>query len=155
MILSSVKTYNSLSIPPLLPVTCDIRTASDCVGHLAEGPTYWLAGWLTNQPTLWAQSLYNQQSLSWWGKPGPPGWGSLKNRDSDLWSWVPWNSDLRKAALAMPDKNGKLQTRLLVREGAPDQQSRNCLKNNQRENGKNWSRVPDGCVGHWPTDCRS
>jgi hypothetical protein len=22
----------------------------------------------------------------------------------------------------------------------------NCLKNNQRENGKNWSRVPDGCL---------
>jgi hypothetical protein len=40
----------------------------------------------------------------------------------------------------------KLQTRLLVREGAPYQQTRNYLKNNQRENGKNWSRVPDGSL---------
>jgi hypothetical protein len=34
--------------------------------------------------------------------------------------------------------------RLLVREGAPHQQTWNYLKNNQRENGKNLSRVPDG-----------
>jgi hypothetical protein len=46
----------------------------------------------------------------------------------------------------MPCKNWKLQTRLLVREGAPHQQTRKCLKNNQRENGKNWSRVPDECL---------
>jgi hypothetical protein len=32
------------------------------------------------------------------------------------------------AALAMPSKNWKLQTRLLVSEGAPHQQIRNCLK---------------------------
>jgi hypothetical protein len=35
---------------------------------------------------------------------------------------------LRKAALTMPGKNLKLQIRLLVREGAPHQQTRNCLK---------------------------
>jgi hypothetical protein len=58
----------------------------------------------------------------------PAGWRSLKNRDSKLCSWVPWDSDLRKAALSMPGKNWKLQTRLLVREGAPHQQTRNCLK---------------------------
>jgi hypothetical protein len=46
----------------------------------------------------------------------------------------------------MPDKNWKVQTRLLVREGAPHQQTRNWLKNYQRENGKNWSRVPNGCL---------
>jgi hypothetical protein len=39
-----------------------------------------------------------------------------------------------------------LQTRLLVREGTPHQQARNCLKNYPKENGKNWSRVPDGCL---------
>jgi hypothetical protein len=32
------------------------------------------------------------------------------------------------------------------RQRGPHQQTRNCLKNNQRENGKNWSRVPDGCL---------
>jgi hypothetical protein len=46
----------------------------------------------------------------------------------------------------MPSKNWKLQTQLLVREGTPHQQIQNCLKNNQRENGKNWSLVPDGCL---------
>jgi hypothetical protein len=43
-------------------------------------------------------------------------------------------------------KTDEVQTRLLVREGAPHQQTRNCLKHNQGENGKNWSRVPDGCL---------
>jgi hypothetical protein len=52
-------------------------------------------------------------------EPGPPGWRSLKNRDNKLGSKVPWDSDLRRAALSMPRKNRKLQTRLLVREGVP------------------------------------
>jgi hypothetical protein len=39
------------------------------------------------------------------------------NRDNKMCSWVPRDWDLRKAALAMPIKNGNLQTRLLVREG--------------------------------------
>jgi ABC-type phosphate transport system auxiliary subunit len=34
---------------------------------------------------------------------------------------------LRKAVLVMPGKNWKVQTRLLVREGAPHQQTRNFL----------------------------
>jgi hypothetical protein len=36
-----------------------------------------------------------------------------------------------------------LQTRLLVREGATNLQSRKCLKEISRRN-KNWSQVPDG-----------
>jgi hypothetical protein len=60
---------------------------------------------------------------SWLG-----GGGGLKNIDNKLCSWVPWHSDLSKAALAMPGKNGKVQTRLLVREGAPHQQTQNCQK---------------------------
>jgi hypothetical protein len=68
-------------------------------------------------------------------------------KNNKLWSWVPWDSDLRKAALAMPGKNWKAQTRLLVKEDAPHQQTRNCKKkNDQRENGKNWSQVPCGCL---------
>jgi hypothetical protein len=79
-------------------------------------------------------------------EPGHPGWGSLKNRDNELCLWVPWDSDLRKTPLAMPGKNWKIYTRLLVREGAPHKQTWNCLKNNQRQNGKNCSRVPDECL---------
>jgi hypothetical protein len=41
---------------------------------------------------------------------------------------MPWEPDLKKAALAMRSKNWKLHTRLLVREGAPRQQIRNYLK---------------------------
>jgi hypothetical protein len=51
-------------------------------------------------------------------------------------SWVPWDSDLRKAALAIPGKNWKLQTRLLVREGAPQQLARNYLKIMKERRGK-------------------
>jgi hypothetical protein len=45
----------------------------------------------------------------------------------------------------MPSNNWKLQTRPLVKEGAPQQQTHNCLKI-INERGKNWSRVPDGCL---------
>jgi hypothetical protein len=41
---------------------------------------------------------------------------------------IPWGPDLRKTVLAMSSKNWKLWTLLLVREGAPHQQIRNCLK---------------------------
>jgi hypothetical protein len=90
-------------------------------------------------------------------EPGPPGWGSLKYRDNKLYSWVPWDSNLRKATLAMPGKNWKLQTRLLVREGAPHQQTRNCRKIIKVRMGKlvacpRW--VPDTRTD-WPNDCRS
>jgi hypothetical protein len=74
---------------------------------------------ITGLPCSWGE---------WIQESGPPGWGSLKNRDNKICSSVPWDSDLRMAALAMPGKNWKLQTRLLVREGAPYQQTCNCLK---------------------------
>jgi hypothetical protein len=77
---------------------------------------------------------------------GPPGWGSLKNRDNKICSWVPWDSDLRKDALAMPGKDLKLQTRLLVREGTQHEHTRNSLKIIKDRRGKDWSRVPDGCL---------
>jgi hypothetical protein len=67
---------------------------------------------------------------------GPPGLGSLKNRDNKLCSLISWDSDLRKAAVAMLRKNWILQARLLVREGAPHQQTRNCLKLMKERMGK-------------------
>jgi hypothetical protein len=76
---------------------------------------------------------------------GSPDWGSLKSKDNKLCSWVPWDSDLRKAALAMPGKNSKLQTQLFIREGTPHQQTRNC-KREREKNKKNWSLVPGGCL---------
>jgi hypothetical protein len=76
-------------------------------------------------------------------EPGLPGWGGLKNRGNKLCSRVQWDSDLRKDALAMPGKNWKVQTRPLVREGAPRQETRNCKKNLRM--GKR-SRVPGGCL---------
>jgi hypothetical protein len=54
-------------------------------------------------------------------------------------------------------KKLKTTTRHLVREGAPRQQTRNCLENNQREKlkklvaGLRWK--PDTRTD-WPTDCR-
>jgi hypothetical protein len=54
--------------------------------------------------------------------------GESQNRDNEICSWIPWDSDPRKTALGMPSKNWKLQTRLLVREGAPNQQTRKYLK---------------------------
>jgi hypothetical protein len=74
------------------------------------------------------------------------GWGSLKNRDNKICSWVPWDSDGRKASLAMPGKNWKLQTRLLVWGDTPNHTNPQLSKNNKSEKGENWSRVPDECL---------
>jgi hypothetical protein len=89
-------------------------------------------------------------------EPGLPGWGSFKNRDNKICSWVPWDSDLRQAELAMPSKNWKLQTRLLVRQDAPHQQNSNCLKIIEERRGKICSGSQMG-TGHqdrsadWPS----
>jgi hypothetical protein len=48
-------------------------------------------------------------------------------------------------------KNCK-RIRLIVREDAPRQQIRNCLKILKERRGKNWSRVPDGCLTPRQTD---
>jgi hypothetical protein len=83
--------------------------------------------------------------------------GVKKNTDNKIYSWVLWDSDLRKATLVMPSKNCKLQMRLLIRECAPHQQIPKCLKI-IKERGKKlvtcpkW--VPD-TKADWPTDCRS
>jgi hypothetical protein len=46
--------------------------------------------------------------------------------DSKIWSRVQRDSDPRKTALARASSIYKRQTRLLVREGAPQKQDRNC-----------------------------
>jgi hypothetical protein len=60
---------------------------------------------------------------------------------SKIWSWFPRDSDLRMTALARTNSNCKRQTRPLVREGLPHQQTSNCLTVI-----KIVSWVPDGCL---------
>jgi hypothetical protein len=101
------------------------RTSSDRRGVFGAVP----AEGIWRDKEINSKSCYDWRSVSQYiQEPDPPGWGSLKNRDKKIFSWVPFDSDLGKAALAMPRKNWKLQTRLLIREGAPHQQTRDCLK---------------------------
>jgi hypothetical protein len=55
--------------------------------------------------------------------------GESKKIETKLCSWVPWDSDPRKTALAMASNIWKLRTRPLVRKGVLHQHNRNCLKN--------------------------
>jgi hypothetical protein len=93
-----------------------------------------MPGSITGLPCFWGKLIQ---------KPGLPGWGSLRNWDGKIWSWGPQDSDPRKTVLARPSNNWKLQTGSLIREGAPHQQTCNCIKIIQKGK-KNWSRVPDG-----------
>jgi hypothetical protein len=61
--------------------------------------------------------------------------------DSKIGSRVPRDSDPRMTALARISSNCKRQTRSLVRESAPHQQTRNCLTAI-----KIWSSDPDVCL---------
>jgi hypothetical protein len=58
--------------------------------------------------------------------------------DSKIWSWVLGDLDRRMTVLARANSNSKWQTCPLLREGAPDQQTHNCLAII-----KIWSWVPD------------
>jgi hypothetical protein len=60
---------------------------------------------------------------------------------SKIWSWVPWDSDPGMTTLARTSRNCKRQTHYLVREGAPNQEIRNCLAVI-----KIWSWAPDECL---------
>jgi hypothetical protein len=51
--------------------------------------------------------------------------------ESKIWSPVPRDSDPRKTALARVSSTYKRQIRPLVREGAPQEQDRNCLTSNK------------------------
>jgi hypothetical protein len=52
--------------------------------------------------------------------------GKSRIWDSKMWPRVLWDSDQKMTALARTSRNCKRQTRSLVREGAPNQQTRNC-----------------------------
>jgi hypothetical protein len=53
--------------------------------------------------------------------------GESRIRDRKIWSRVPRDSDPRMTVLAKSSSNCKRQTRPLVRDSAPHQQTRNCL----------------------------
>jgi hypothetical protein len=46
--------------------------------------------------------------------------------DSKIWPWVLWDSDQKMTVVARASRNCKWQSRPLVREVAPNQQSHNC-----------------------------
>jgi hypothetical protein len=71
--------------------------------------------------------------------------------DSKIWSRVPRDSDPRKTALARASSIYKRQTRLLVREGVPQNQDRN-----SQTVINIWSLAPDGArhqdlLTDWPS----
>jgi hypothetical protein len=73
--------------------------------------------------------------------------------DSKIWSQVPGDSDPRKTALTSASSTYKRQTQPLVREGAPQEQDRNCHTSNQDlVVSPRW--VPYSKTD-WPTDRRS
>jgi hypothetical protein len=57
-----------------------------------------------------------------------------------------WDSDLRKAALAMPGKKLKTTDPTSGQRGRPTSTNPELSKNNYKEKGKNWSLVPNGCL---------
>jgi hypothetical protein len=66
--------------------------------------------------------------------------GKSENWDSEIWPRVLRDSDPKMIAKARASSNCKGQTRPLVREGARNQQTRNC-----QTIIKIWSYAPDGC----------
>jgi hypothetical protein len=72
--------------------------------------------------------------------------------DSKIWSRVPRDSDPRMTALARTSSNCKWQTRPLVRESVPHQQTRNCLINKNLVVSPRWVFYSKT---DWPTDRRS
>jgi hypothetical protein len=69
--------------------------------------------------------------------------------DSKIWSRVPRDSNQRIIALARTSSNCKQQTRSLVKESDPHQQTRNCLTVIKAPDGsltpKQTGRLPVGC----------
>jgi hypothetical protein len=73
--------------------------------------------------------------------------------DSKMWSRVPRDTDPKMTVLARASNSCKRQTRPLVRESAPHQQTRNWPDSN-----KNLIVSPRWVLyskTHWPTDRRS
>jgi hypothetical protein len=85
---------------------------------LADWPSVVTQRWLR----LWLLSLDSSSASR-----GRRRKGTSRIWDSKIWSRVPWDSDSRMTELAWASSNCKRQTRPLVRETAPHQQTRNSL----------------------------
>jgi hypothetical protein len=107
----------------------------------------WVVGGEKREPSTWG---YNWAPL-YWGDINTGSWLSrlVESRiwGSKIWSWVPWDLDSRMTALARASSNCKWQTCSLIREGAPHQQTRNCLTVIRI-----WSWAPDGGLTPRQTD---
>jgi hypothetical protein len=80
-----------------------------------------------------------------YGGPGPPGWGSLKNWDNKIWSWVPQDWDPRETELARPAAKVNYRPVLSSERDLQYNKPPNCPKKISRWK-KNWLRVPDDCM---------
>jgi hypothetical protein len=82
--------------------------------------------------------------------------GESQIRDSKIWSWEPRDSDQKRIVLVRPNSKSNLKALPLVRESAPQQRTRKCLKILFK---RNWSRVQDGCLtpkqAGWQILCRN
>jgi hypothetical protein len=85
----------------------------------------------------WATLFPGDNNMQTW----PSRLGESRIWDSKIWSRVPWDSDPRMTALVGTGSSCKWQTRPLIREGMPHQQTCNCLAII-----KVWSWAPDGCL---------
>jgi hypothetical protein len=74
--------------------------------------------WEYNRATLFLEDI----NIGTWSS----GSGESRIWDSKIWSWSPRDSNPRMTAIARTSNSCK-QTRPLVREGAPHQETRNCL----------------------------
>jgi hypothetical protein len=83
----------------------------------------------------WATLFLGDINTGTW----PSRLGEFPIWDSKIWSWVSLDSNPTMIALARASSSCKRQTRPLVREDAPHQQTRNCLTVL-----KIWSWAPDG-----------
>jgi hypothetical protein len=84
------------------------------------GSTPRLTDWLTVSRNM---TLILTRNKGTW----PSRLGESRIWDSKIWSRVPRDSDPGMTALARTTSNCKRQTRSIVRESAPHQQTRNCL----------------------------
>jgi hypothetical protein len=99
-------------------------------GQRANRHAFWhvacvfCAAW--SDPQLYKGASLKEQEIPVWRRGRiPPPW------DSKIWSQVPRDSNPRKNAQARASSTYKRQTRPLVREGAPQEQNRNCHTSNK------------------------
>jgi hypothetical protein len=135
--------YLSSVRAPHKDTTVIVNSNKHLVMRTRRGSTSRHIDWLSVVTWLWLWKICG---------PGPPGCGSLK-WDSKLWPWVLQDFDPGVTALARPrSRTSKVQTNLLIREGAPYQDTRN--RHRDKRNLVMGSRWDPDMKTDWP-DCQS